>query len=101
MNTNWHADHNFGNGFLPEEVQVVQHVNTAKHMAESPKRSRFRRKTSGPIKALTAIPRAADIEVSSDGWSVDLGNLTFEARDYGFAQTGGDLYFFVPEANVI
>ena len=48
---------------------------------------------------ITAV--AADIRVGDDGWSVDLGGRTVEARYYGFAQTPGDLFVWVPDAKVL
>jgi len=103
VNTNYHADHMFGNGFLPDDVMVVQHVNTAEKLGEDLTREIAASEQGfGTDQGFDEVtPRLADIVVDADGWSVDLGRYTFEARDYGFAQTGGDLYFYVPEAKVM
>jgi len=103
VNTSYHADHAFGNGFLPDDVKVVQHVNTAAHLSENfATEVAFSEQGFGTDQGFDeVIPRAADIVVDAKGWSVDLGRYTFEARDYGFAQTGGDLFFYVPEAKVM
>lgn len=103
VNTNYHPDHSFGNGFLPEEVKVVQHVKTAARLGDDlSKQIAVSEQGFGTDQGFgEAIPRGADIVVDDDGWSVDLGRYTFEARYYGFGQTGGELFFYVPEAKVM
>ena len=47
-------------------------------------------------------PTDADILVGVGGsLSIDLGGISVAIRDYGFAQTGGDLFVSVPSANVL
>jgi glyoxylase-like metal-dependent hydrolase (beta-lactamase superfamily II) len=103
VNTSSHGDHNFGNAFLPDGVQVVQHARTAEyiagHFAED---VAFMEANFGADQGIDEIsPRAADVLVDDDGWSVDLGGVTVEARHYGFAQTPGDLFVWVPDARVL
>ncbi|MBL4758511.1 MAG: hypothetical protein JKY32_13020 [Rhizobiales bacterium] len=44
----------------------------------------------------------ADILVGEGGsLSIDLGNVTVDIRDYGFAQTGGDLFVSLAEENIL
>jgi glyoxylase-like metal-dependent hydrolase (beta-lactamase superfamily II) len=103
INTGYHGDHSFGNAFLPDEVQIVQHEWTAEHIE-----SHF----SADVEFMTAnfgadqgidevTPVAADIEVDDAGWSVDLGGVTVEARYHGFGQSEGDLFVYVPAAKVL
>lgn len=103
VNTNHHADHNFGNSFLPDEVKVVQHERTAEHMAAHfADEMAFSETNFGTDQGFDeATYREADIKVSDDGWSVDLGGITVEARYYGFGQSEGDLFVYVPESAVI
>lgn len=103
INTSYHGDHSFGNAFLPEEVEIVQHERTAAHVASSfADDVAFMLANFGEgqgIEEVVAV--AADIEVGDAGWSVDLGGIEVEARYYGFGQTEGDLFVYVPAAEVL
>lgn len=103
INTSSHGDHNFGNAFLPDDVQIVQHARTAEYIAgHFDEDVAFMEANFGVDQGLDEItPRDADVRVGDDGWSVDLGGVTVEARHYGFAQTPGDLFVYVPEARVL
>jgi len=103
INTSYHGDHSYGNAFLPEEVQVVQHERTAAYIAANFEADReFMEANFGVDQGLDEIvPVAADIEVDDTGWSVDLGGVTVEVKYYGFGQTEGDLFVWVPGANVL
>lgn len=103
VNTSSHGDHNFGNSFLPDDVQVVQHEQTADYIAGHFEEDvAFMEANFGADQGLDEIePRAADVRVGDAGWSVDLGGVTVEARHYGFAQTPGDLFVYVPAAKVL
>lgn len=103
VNTSSHGDHNFGNSFLPDDVQIVQHEQTADYIAEHfAEDVEFMKANFGANQGIEEIePRAADIRVGNDGWSVDLGGVTVEARHYGFAQTPGDLFVYAPASKVL
>lgn len=103
INTSSHGDHNFGNSFLPDDVEVVQHERTADFIAEHFDADiAFMEANFGADQGLDEIePVAADIRVPDTGWSVDLGGITVEARYHGFAQTPGDLFVHVPAAKVV
>ncbi|MFY0533718.1 MBL fold metallo-hydrolase [Nannocystis pusilla] len=103
VNTSSHGDHTFGNVFLPDDVEVVQHEQTADYIAANfDEDVAFMEANFGADQGIDEIePVAADIRVSDDGWSVDLGGVTVEARHYGFAQTPGDLFVYVPDAKVL
>lgn len=103
VNTSSHGDHTFGNTFLPDGVEVVQHARTADFIAANfAEDVEFMKTNFGEDQGLDEIaPVAADIRVGDEGWSVDLGGKTVEARYYGFAQTPGDLFVWVPDAKVL
>lgn len=103
VNTSSHGDHTFGNTFLPPEVAVVQHARTADSIAAHFEEDvAFMTANFGADQGLDEIELvAADIRVGDDGWAVDLGGVTVEARYHGFAQTDGDLFVWVPDAKVL
>ena len=104
VNTSSHGDHNYGNSYLPAGVRVVQHQNTASYIAaHSAEDVAFMKSNFGTDQGLDDIrPVVADTLVpAGQTWSVDLGGVRVEARDYGFAQTGGDLFVSVPGARVL
>ena len=44
----------------------------------------------------------ADILIGESGsLTINLGRISVDIKDYGFAQTGGDLFVSVPDANVL
>ena len=103
INTSYHGDHSYGNVFLPDEVEVVQHERTAEFIAENFEADvAFMEANFGVDQVIDEIRAVVpDIAVSDAGWSVDLGGVSVEARYYGFGQTIGDLFVYVPEANVM
>jgi cyclase len=103
INTSFHGDHSYGNAFLPEEVQIVQHERTAAFIAANFEADRdFMEANFGADQGLDEVtPVVPDIMVDDEGWSIDLGGVTVEARYYGFGQTEGDLFVWVPEAEVL
>ena len=103
INTSYHGDHSYGNTFLPESVQVVQHERTAAfvatHFADDVV---FMESNFGADQGIDEAELVTpDIEVDDLGWSIDLGGVTVEAQYRGFAQTDGDLFVAVPEAGVL
>ncbi len=103
INTSSHGDHSFGNTFLPADVEIVQHERTAEfiseHFAADVEFMTANFGTKSGLEELEPVP--ADILVGDDGWTVDLGGVTVEARYYGFGQTDGDLFVWVPSARVL
>jgi len=105
VNTSHHGDHSYGNMFLPDEVQVVQHRGTVDFITDPTAFAgdiAFMEANFGTdqgIDEIVAVP--ADIVVDDSGWSVDLGNRVVEARYYGFGQTHGDLFVYVPDADTV
>jgi glyoxylase-like metal-dependent hydrolase (beta-lactamase superfamily II) len=103
INTSYHGDHSFGNAFLPDEIEIVQHERTAAHIASSfAEDVAFMSANFGADQGIDEVVAvAADIEVGDVGWSVDLGGVEVEARYFGFGQTEGDLFVYVPDAGVL
>ncbi len=103
INTSFHGDHSYGNAFLPSDVTIVQHERTAAYIAANFEEDRaFMEANFGADQGLDeVVPVAPDIRVGDEGWSIDLGGRTVEARYYGFGQTEGDLFVWVPEAEVM
>jgi glyoxylase-like metal-dependent hydrolase (beta-lactamase superfamily II) len=104
VNTSFHGDHSYGNQYLPEETLIIQHGFTSEFIPEhleADKAFMIQNFGSGRgIEEIMATP--ADILVADKGEiSIDLGDVTVNIRDYGFAQTGGDLFVSVPSANVL
>lgn len=104
INTSSHGDHSFGNTFLPAGVHVVQHQRTAEYIAAHFQEDvAFMKMNFGADQGLDEVRAvAADTLVTdSTPYRVDLGGIEVEARYYGFAQTGGDLFVHVPSAKVV
>lgn len=103
INTSYHGDHSYGNAFLPDEVQVVQHERTAGYIAEYFEEDiAFMEMNFGVDQGINEIvPVVPDVAVTDEGWSADLGGLTIAASYHGFGQTPGDLFVQVPEAEVL
>lgn len=104
VNTSAHGDHSFGNMYLPNATRIVQHVNTrayiAKHLEED---KSFMMKYFGAGRGIEEIKeREADILVSPmSRVTLDLGGISAEIIDFGFAQTGGDLWVWEPNSKVM
>ena len=104
VNTSSHGDHSFGNAFLPAGVHIVQHRRTAEYIAAHFEEDvAFMKMNFGADQGLDELHAvAADILVDDDKpFQLDLGGISVEARYYGFAQTGGDLFVHVPSAKVV
>ncbi len=103
VNTSHHGDHSYGNFFHGADTQIVQHEGAAAFISEhfEPDRQ-WMIQNFGPNQGMEEVePRPADIEVGNDGWSVDLGGITVEALYFGFAQTDGDLWVWLPDQHVV
>jgi glyoxylase-like metal-dependent hydrolase (beta-lactamase superfamily II) len=104
VNTSFHGDHSYGNYYVPESIDIIQHANSAayirSHFAAD---AAFMIQNFGQGRGIEEIkPTAADILVNSGAsLTIDLGGKTVEIRDFGFAQTGGDLFVSVPQDNVL
>ncbi len=104
VNTSFHGDHAYGNQYLPEKTLIIQHNVASNYIAKNLEADKkFMIQNFGKGRGIEEINvTKADILVAKNGMiSVDLGNMVVEIRDYGFAQTGGDLFVSVPAANVL
>lgn len=104
VNTSAHGDHSYGNMYLPASTRIVQHVNTrdyiGKHIEDD---KAFMLKNFGAGRGIEAIKaRAADIVVPVNGKvTLDLGGKAVDVIDFGFAQTGGDLFVWEPASRTL
>ena len=105
VNTSYHGDHSYGNYVFPKSVSIIQHRKTKEFMDnkegfEADKK--FMVQYFGANRGIEeVVARTGDI-VLEDGalFEVDLGNKKVEIRHFGFAQTEGDLFIWVPEDKV-
>lgn len=104
VNTSAHGDHSFGNMFLPASTRIVQHANTRtyidKHLGDD---KAFMIKNFGTGRGIEEIKaRTGDILVAPMATvSLDLGGKVVDVIDFGFAQTGGDLWVWEPQSKVM
>lgn len=104
VNTSFHGDHSYGNMYVPEDVDIIQHEVTANYIANYLDGDKqFMIQNFGEGRGIEEIEATqADILVSAGGHLIiDLGGRKVEIQDFGFAQTGGDLFVSVPEANIL
>jgi cyclase len=104
VNTSAHGDHSFGNIYLSQSTRIIQHQHTAQYIAnhlEDDKK--FMIQNFGAGRGIESIQgRSADIIIPSDGKiSLDLGGIVVDIMDFGFAQTGGDLFIWEPASKVL
>lgn len=104
VNTSFHGDHSYGNMYLPKETRIIQHA-TAKNYIDTHFEgdTQFMMQNFGRGRGIEAIkPTAADLLVAKDGkLTVDLGGKKVDIMDFGFAQTGGDLFVWEPKSKVL
>ena len=104
VNTSFHGDHSYGNYIFSAATTIIQHAVTKAFVDEH-----FEKDTAFMIHNFGAgrgieevVPRTGDILIPEGGSLVlDLGGKTVELRDFGFAQTGGDLFVWVPGAKIL
>ena len=104
INTSAHGDHSYGNMYLPASTRIVQHANTRNYIAAHIEDDKaFMLKNFGAGRGIEPIKaRAADIVVPAGGkLTLDLGGKTVDVIDFGFAQTGGDLFVWEPSSKTL
>lgn len=104
VNTSSHGDHSFGNMFLPRETRLIQHEQTARFIASHLEQDKaFMLQNFGKGRGIEPIrAREPDILVPAGGKLVlDLGGRQVEIHDFGFAQTGGDLFIWDPQSRTM
>jgi cyclase len=104
VNTSAHGDHGFGNMYMPASTMIVQHAQTRRyvdaHLADD---KRFMIEHFGTGRGIEQIKaRTGDVLVPAGGTvTLDLGGRTVDIIDFGFAQTGGDLWVWEPKSKVM
>jgi glyoxylase-like metal-dependent hydrolase (beta-lactamase superfamily II) len=104
INTSYHGDHSYGNMYLPKSTRVIQHEVTKQYIEHHFEAdTQFMMKNFGTGRGIEEIrPVAADILIPKVGkLTLDLGGKLVEIIDFGFAQTGGDLFIWEPESKVM
>ncbi|MBL8297483.1 MAG: MBL fold metallo-hydrolase [Rhodanobacteraceae bacterium] len=104
VNTSAHGDHSYGNMYLPAQTRVIQHAHTQNFIATSLDADKaFMLKNFGDGRGIEEIhAHPADLIVPAGGKIVvDLGGKQVEIIDFGFAQTGGDLFVWEPASRVM
>ncbi len=104
VNTSFHGDHSYGNMYLPEGTLVIQHSHAKDYINEHFEAdTQFMIQNFGEGRGIEEIvPRTGDLLIPTGGsLSVDLGGKTVQIIDFGFAQTGGDLFVWEPQAKVM
>lgn len=104
INTSSHGDHSFGNMYLPDTTLIIQHAHTKhyidQHLSED---KQFMIENFGPGRGIEEIKaRGGDILVEKGSKiQIDLGGgKIVQIIDFGFAQTGGDLFVWELESKV-
>lgn len=104
VNTSYHGDHSYGNQYIPDSVDIIQHANTAAYIRGNLEADKvFMMQNFGQGRGIEDIVATdADILIGESGsLTINLGRISVDIKDYGFAQTGGDLFVSVPDANVL
>ena len=104
VNTSFHGDHSYGNMYLPKSTRIIQHEVTKQYIDNHFEAdTQFMMKNFGTGRGIEEIkPVTADILVPKGGkLTLDLGGKSVEIIDFGFAQTGGDLFVWEPESKVM
>ncbi|WP_281558786.1 MBL fold metallo-hydrolase [Thalassomonas sp. RHCl1] len=104
VNTSFHGDHSYGNYLLDDSVTLIQHKNTQAYIQQHfAKDVDFMINTFGKNRGMEQVtPTTADILIEEKGaLTIDLGNKQVQIKDFGFAQTGGDLFVYLPKEHVV
>ncbi|NRB80918.1 MAG: MBL fold metallo-hydrolase [Saccharospirillaceae bacterium] len=104
VNTSFHGDHSYANYLLSADVEIIQHVNTSQFV-----KNNFEHDTQWMISNFgegrgieQAVAKTGDILINTNESIVlDLGDKQVLIKDFGFAQTGGDLMVYAQDAKVL
>ncbi len=104
INTSAHGDHSFGNMYLPQGTIIIQHQNASRYIREHLEDDKaFMIKNFGAGRGIEPIQaRIANVLVPTGGkLTLDLGGKLVDIIDFGFAQTGGDLFIWEPQSKTM
>lgn len=104
VNTSYHGDHSYGNSFFPAGIELIQHVETARYIAEHfADDVKFMQQYFGTNQGLDEVrPRRATTLLHDESSVViDLGGRRVEIMHLGFAQTPGDLFVWLSAEKVL
>ncbi|UJR17205.1 hypothetical protein I4U23_004100 [Adineta vaga] len=104
VNTSCHGDHWYGNMYLPSTTMIIQHENAKKYIDEHLEEDKtFMLQNLGKGRGIEDIKaRTGNILVSDRSQiQIDLGGKLVEIIDFGFAQTGGDLFIWEPQSKTM
>lgn len=104
VNTSSHGDHSYGNMYLPATTRIVQHARARAFIEQHLEDDKaFMLQNFGAGRGIEEITaRPGDILIAPDSRiSLDLGGRTVEVIDFGFGQTGGDLWVWEPNSKVL
>ncbi len=104
VNTSYHGDHSYGNYAFPNTTLIIQHPQTQAYIMNPTlfaNDKAFMMKNFGELVGIEDVEaRVADILVE-DVKTINLGHREVQIRHWGFAQTSGDLFVWVPDAKVM
>ncbi|CAF5038990.1 unnamed protein product, partial [Rotaria sp. Silwood1] len=104
VNTSSHGDHWYGNMYLSLTTAFIQHENAKKYIDEHLDHDKqFMIQNFGAGRGIEEIrPRTGTIIVEKGAQlRIDLGGKLIEIIDFGFGQTGGDLFVWEPQSKVL
>lgn len=104
LNTSYHGDHSFGNFLFPKSTLIIQHQATRDYVGNNfAKDVQFMLGAFGSGRGIeSAQARTGDLLIPQGGsLRLDLGGKVVEIHDFGFAQTGGDLWVWLPQEKVL
>lgn len=104
VNTSYHGDHSYGNYAFPRSTSIIQHRETRKYIM-NPDIFRadkaFMMQYFGTNRGIEeVVARSADLVVD-DHLTVDLGKKEVVILHWGFAQTPGDLFIWIPQDKIL
>ena len=104
VNTSSHGDHWYGNMYLPETTMIIQHQNAKEYIDQHLKEDKdFMIKNFGQGRGIEEIKaRTGNILVGTKSRiQIDLGGKVVDIIDFGFAQTGGDLFIWDSQSKLL
>ena len=103
VNTSYHGDHSYGNYAFSQDVTIIHHPKTKAYIGNpeilKADKAFMIQNFGANVGIEEVVGRTADILVD-DHVSIDLGNKEVHIMHWGFAQTPGDLFVWVPDDKV-